>query len=118
MLTNSKINELVEETRAYLEKRIELLKLSFIEESSENFGAIMSAFIIAGVAMIFLIFLNFFIAVSLGTLWDSLALGYAAVTGFYFIALLVLIIFRKSFLKEPLQNSLIKKIFKHHGKGK
>jgi|SRR5690554_654723 len=112
MIDTEKINELVEETRAYLEAKIDLIRVNFIAQSTENLAAVLAAFIIGGFLLIFLIFLSLFVAIALSTLWSSEVLGYAAVAGFYLLLVVVLIIFRKSILEIPIQNKTIKKIFK------
>ncbi len=111
MVDYQKINELVDETRAYLEAKIELGKLQLIEVSSNHFSNVMSAFIIGGIALIFLITLSFFAGIALSDLLNNRTLGFGIVAGFYFLILLCLVIFRKKLLKNPIQNAAIKSFF-------
>lgn len=116
MINHKNVNELVEETRAYLEARIEYTKLHLVEESSDNFAKLMAAFIIGGIALIFMITLSFFIGIALSELWESHTLGFGVVAAFYLLLLLTLVIFRKQLLKLPLQNAAIKSYFNHENK--
>lgn len=111
MVDNQKLNELVEETRAYLEAKVELSKLQLIEVTSNHFSNVMSAFIIGGVALIFMIILSFFAGIALSDLFDNRTLGFGTVAGFYFLLFICLVIFRKKLLKSPIQNAAIKSFF-------
>jgi hypothetical protein len=113
MINQKQIQELADEAKAYVEAKVELVKMQFIEEGSENFARLMTFFIIGGVCLIFLIMLSFFVGMTLSVLWENYIAGFGVVAAFYFILLLVFIVFRKSALQKPLQNEAIKSIFKH-----
>lgn len=111
-----KINELVEETRAYLEARIQLSKLQFIEISSDQFSKVMAGFIIGGVALIFMISFSFFAGIALSELLNNQTAGFGIVAAFYFLLLVCLVIYRKKLLKQPIQDATIKSIFENEDK--
>lgn len=113
IVDNQKINELVEETRAYLEAKFELSKIQLIDASSNHFSNVMAAFIIGGLALIFMIVFSFFAGIALSDLLCSQTLGFGIVAAFYFLLLLCLIIFRKKLLKTPIQNAAIKSFFEN-----
>lgn len=111
MIDNQKLNELVDETRAYFEAKFKLSKLQLIETTSNHFSNMMAAFIIGGIALIFMIILSFFAGIALSDLLGNRTLGFGIVAGFYFLLFLCLLIFRKKLLKTPIQNAAIKSFF-------
>src|SRR5690606_10029822 len=95
MINKQQINELVDETRAYLEAKVTSLKISLVEKGSKSFATLMGAFIIGGVAIIFLFIFSFLLGIILSDVLDSQILGFGIVAAFYLLILIVAIIFRK-----------------------
>lgn len=116
MINRQEVNELIEESKDYLEARIDLIKLQLVEQSSDGFARLMAAFILAGFALLFLIAFSFFMGMTLSVLWENYIAGFGAVALFYLIILILLIVNRKKLLELPIQNIAIKIIFQDEKK--
>lgn len=113
MINKQQINELVDETRAYLETKIISLKINLIESGSKSFASLLTAFIIGGIAIIFLFIFSFLLGIILSEVLESQILGFGVVALFYFLLLIIALIFRRPLLERPVQNNIIKTIFQH-----
>ena len=103
------LSALETEIKDWVETRIKLLQLNVFEKT-----AIVSSFLVLGVIVINLLFLIFLFAfVALGFLlgkWvNSVAGGFAIISLFYLLILVVILIFRKSIFIN-LQNLLLKEL--------
>jgi hypothetical protein len=102
------LTSLFEKTEQYAKTNVELLRLKALDKSADvvsNMGANL-------VVILFLAFsavaLNIGIAFWLGDMLKSNYLGFFIVSGFYAVLALLFFLFRKSFIKKPLRNTLIK----------
>ncbi|MEQ8909768.1 MAG: phage holin family protein [Vicingaceae bacterium] len=112
MINRQEINELIDESKDYIEARLDLIKLKLAEQSSEAFSKLMAAFILAGFFLIFLIAFSFFMGMTLSVLWENYIAGFGAVALFYLIVFAILLFNRKKLLEVPIQNTAIRNIFK------
>jgi membrane protein implicated in regulation of membrane protease activity len=95
---------------SYLETKIQLLKLQAIDKSVGIIASILSKLILLIAVIFFLLFFNIGIALWIGSSLGKLYYGFFIVAGFYIIVGLLLYIFRKKLLKEPINNFLIKEL--------
>ncbi|MEQ8624502.1 MAG: phage holin family protein [Vicingaceae bacterium] len=113
MIETNNIQSIIEESKEYLETKVEEVKLQAAENLSEGIAETASQLIIGGIAILFLFFFSIFIAIYIGSFLDSYWYGFGIVSGFYFLLLILFGSFKKSFLKLPIQNSVIKHFFKN-----
>lgn len=101
--------ELFESAGDYLETRIDLLKLQAVSKSSEVTSSVVSSIVITIVSIFTLLFLSGGLGFWLGELWGSNAYGFLAVGGFYLLVTLLILAFKKTWLKAPISNMVITK---------
>ena len=105
------IEALWQKISSYLETKILLLKLQAIDKSSAIIASIVSKLILLLAVIFFLFLINIGIALWIGSLLGKLYYGFFILAGFYIIVALLLYVFRKKLLKEPINNFLIKELF-------
>lgn len=107
-----KIELLIEKAEQYGKTTLELLKLKSLDKTADVASNLVSWLVIAIVAVLFFFFLNIGVAFWLGGLMGNNAYGFLAVAGFYVVLLLFFLVFRKSLLKKPVNNSIVKQVLK------
>ena len=104
------LGSLLENANDYLETNVELIKLRAIDRTSD----ISSSFVSKMTILVFILhgvfILNMGLAFWIGELLGKIYLGFFIVAGFYTLIALILHLFRDSWLKEPLNSMIIKKL--------
>lgn len=111
MQDNSKLEELVESLKRYLNTNYELHKLEAIERSSVIGSGIVSGLLIGLVGLFFIFFISIAAGFGLSSLFSINFLGFAVVAGFYLVLGLVLVMNRKKFVQWPLRDKIIREVF-------
>ena len=106
------IESLFEKTGDYLETRIDLYKLKAVDTSSDMISSLVSKALVLFVFAIFVIIVNIGIALLLGEVLGKSYYGFFIVAGFYLITGLIFNAMRRKWFKEPIADSLIKKLLK------
>ena len=106
------IESLFEKTGDYLETRIDLYKLKAVDASSDIISSLASKLIVLLVFAIFVIAVNIGVALFLGDLLGRSYYGFFIIAGFYLLAGLLFNSMRRKWFKEPIADSLIKKLLK------
>jgi hypothetical protein len=101
---------LIQESKDYLETKMEWARLTAVKKSSDaisNLVYVMVRTIITGLAIAF-----FSIAMSIviGRQLNDYAFGFLIVGGFYLIVILIVFIQRKKWIKIPITNLIIHKL--------
>ena len=104
------IEELIEKGEQYGKTTIELLKLKTIDKSADVASNMVSWLIVVIFAVLFFLVFNIGIALWLGELMGKSYYGFFVVSGFYAFLTILFTIFRKQFIKEPLNNSIISQV--------
>ncbi|HRH48186.1 MAG TPA: hypothetical protein PLP23_05530 [Panacibacter sp.] len=94
----------------YFETRIDLLKLKGIDKSSDAFSLLAYRLIMLLIFFTVLVFFGVGLALLTGDALGKTAYGFFVVGGLYSITGMVLYLFRKQWIKEPLSNLFIKKM--------
>lgn len=104
------INEFVEAIADYLQIKLELVKLNFIEELSEIISKLISLFLILVVFLFFLGFISTALANYLNGILESTFWGHAIVAGFYLLVLFFFFyLFKSGKLKEKIATQIAEK---------
>ena len=106
------IGSLLENIGAYIDTRIELMKLKAIDKASKAISSIISVLLISIILIFSISILNIGLSIWIGTLLGGTAYGFFAVGGFYLLVGILLIAFKSKWLKVPLANIIIKSILK------
>lgn len=103
----SQLNELRTETTAYVNVRLEVLKLTIYEKSAKLTSAFASSMVMAFVGFFFILFVFLAAANWIGEMMNSLAAGYGIVALFYLVLLLVFMALRKNYFEKPIIDKVI-----------
>ncbi len=104
------IGSFIESAGAYLETRVELLKLQVVSKSTGVVSSLVSTIIISVLIVFGLSILNIGLSIWIGTLLGELWLGFIVVGGFYILLALLFVAFKDKLVKRPLTDILIKKL--------
>jgi hypothetical protein len=102
---------LKEDISEYIEVRLEQIKLNLAEISSRIVSNALTAIVFTGLAILILLFLSFAAALFIGSLLNSIHLGFLCVAGFYFMLLITFFLFRKYLIDGPVIRSVISMFF-------
>ena len=100
------ISELRQLITEYFDARLKLIKLETFEKIAKVTAVLFSSLVVALLGFFLLFFLSMSLGFYLGKVFESMALGFLAVTGLYLI-LFVLVLFMK---KDLMENFLIERI--------
>lgn len=117
MIETNNVQAIIEESKEYLETKVEEVKLQAAENLSEGIAETASQLIIGALAILFLFFFSIFMAIYIGSFLDSYWYGFGIVSGFYLFLLILFGGLKKSILKLPIQNKVIKHFFKDSENG-
>ncbi len=106
-----KIDSIIENLTGLLEARLELAKIEIKEEVAKIGARIIAAVVFAFLGVMIVIFFSFWMATYINSLLDSLWAGYAIVSGFYFVILILLILFKAHVvLQGKIEDALIQNV--------
>ena len=104
------------ETLAYaedfLETKIELFKLGMVDKGTRIGADVISGYVVAKIAATAMLFLSLALAIWLGQVVDSVALGFVIVGGTYLLFAVALFALRRRLLAGPILKTLISASFK------
>jgi len=104
--------KILEKIENYILSRLLLLKLEVTDKVSKFISIIVISLVFASLAILFLFFFSITSALFLGDLLGNIKYGFATVSLFYLLVLLIVIIFRKSIIQKPILNWTVKYLFR------
>jgi len=104
------IESLIEKGEQYGKTTLELLKLKTLDKSADVVSNLVSWLIVLIFAVLFFLILNIGVALWLGELLGKSYYGYFVVSGFYALLAILFGIFRKQWIKNPVNNSIITQV--------
>ena len=104
------IERLYEKAESYTKTSFELVKLRAIDKTSEIISSLAVVISIAFIIAMFSLFLNIGIAIWIGNELNDMASGFLIVSGFYMIAGIAVYMFRKNWIKGPIDNLIVGKL--------
>jgi len=112
MNTTDSIRTLIDQSKDYLETKIELTKLKTIDKSADVLSSVVVMVTIIFLGSLFIIFISIAAALMLGNMLGSAHYGFLIVGGFYALLLLLIYLQRDRWIKVPIANGLISKMLK------
>jgi predicted membrane channel-forming protein YqfA (hemolysin III family) len=106
------IGTLYNTAEQYSKTSLELIKLNVIDKSSDVISSLAVIVSLSLILAVFSLFFNIGIALLLGKAFESYAMGFFIVSGFYLLIAIVVYIFRKSLIKIPIDTIVVKKLMK------
>jgi hypothetical protein len=112
MYTTDSIKSLIDQSKDYLETKIELTKLKTIDRSADILSSVIVIVTMIFLGSLFIIFISIALALLLGNWLGAVYYGFLIVGGFYALLLLLIYIQREKWIKAPIANGLISKMLK------
>lgn len=100
------IETLFNKVEDYSKTSIELLKLNTIDKTADLVSTLLTQMILFVVSMVFILLCSIGVAFWLGTYFDSIAIGFFIVGGFYLVVTLLFFSIRKG-IKAPIRQLII-----------
>lgn len=110
--TSEALNQLIIDSKKYLDNRLELVKLEFAEKLSALLCSFFSIMIVGFMISIFAIFLGISLVLFFSSVFNSLALAYLTVGFLYLIIGLFLFAKRETLFRRPLMNYILSHFLK------
>ena len=112
MENKTDIENLVSQAGDYLNTRLELLKLKTVDKTSEIISSVVSKLALILFFVIFTLILSMGAAFWIGDILGKTYYGFLIIAGFYLVVGIILYTCRRSWIKAPIANVLIRKILK------
>ncbi len=106
------IGKLYDKAEQYSRTSLELIKLNAIDKSSDVISSLAVVVSLTLILAVFTLFVNIGIALLIGNALNDYALGFFIVSGFYLLIAIVVYFFRKSIIKNPIDNIVVGKLMK------
>jgi hypothetical protein len=106
------VEVLLERAQTYTRTSIQLFKLKATAKLAEVVSDITANLVILVIIILFFVNLNIGLALLLGALFGKYWLGFVLVSGGYAIIGFVVYLFRESWIKQPVSNSIITQLLK------
>lgn len=106
------IEDLFEKTEAYIKTNIELAKAKAAGKLGDIAGSIVTQLAVALFGYLFLLMLSVGAAIWIGDLLNGIYLGFMIMAGFYALLTLLVIVFKKSLIKNPIGNAILTQFMK------
>lgn len=107
----AKIEELINQLKAYADTRIALAKLEAARKTSQVLSSAIAFILVALVFFLFMLMISIAGAWALGDWFGSMPLGFLVVAVIYLIICLIIWASREKFLRVPIMNSMIRQLF-------
>ena len=108
----TKVEELADNLKEYVNTRIDAVKLNAAERSSSIIANIVAGLIVLAVFMLFFLFCSIALAFGLGEWIGKTWAGFLIVAGLYLIIGIVVWTARVKIIQLPVMNALIKQLFR------
>ena len=112
MNTTESIKTLIDQSKDFLETKIELTKLKAIDKSADVLSTAIVMVAIIFLGSLFVIFISIAAALMLGNWLGSVHYGFLIVGAFYGLLLLLIFLKKNKWIKSPIANGLINKMLK------
>ena len=110
MSATDSLKMLVDQSKEYLETKIELTKLKTIDKSADVLSTIVAMFSMILVGFLLILFICVALALYLGKMLGDYYYGFLIMGGFFALLLLIIYVQRKRWIKNPIANGLINKM--------
>lgn len=108
---NESTENIFQHTSEYIDARWKLEVLKASEKAAKGIADLTTTLIFTFIFMIVLIFMSLSVAWGLGQLFNSMALGFFGVGVFYVLVGILLWFVKDQYLKLPLINTFLKKLY-------
>lgn len=110
--TATTIEMLFDKAEDYTKTTIELIKLSAVDKTADILSSLLSRLTVSIVFVMFVLLINIGISLWLGELLGKVYYGFFVVSSAYLLVAIALYIYKDKWLKIPISNFIIVKMFK------
>jgi hypothetical protein len=107
----SKIENLLSHLKEYADNRVTIVKLTIAEKVSRLVANVLAGIFVLFVFFFFIIFASITLAILLSMWIGKMYAGFLIVTGLYFLAGIIIWMFREKLLRLPIMNAMINQLF-------
>lgn len=111
-MADAKTEDLFTNIKEYITLQMNILKLQLIDKIATLGSNLITALLIAFVALMTLILISITAALYFGELLNSNTLGFLIVASFYGLITVIFTLFRKKLIRNPLRDKLIHEFLK------
>ena len=109
MEEQTKIEELSDKLKSYIDTRYELVVLNTSDKVS-NIGSQLIAYVILGIlVMLFVVLLSIALSLYISSIYGNSFIGFFAVAGIYFISSILFLLFKKQ-ISTSFRNRIIQEV--------
>lgn len=106
------MEELANQTKEYINLRVDMLKLKTAEKSSGIIAAFIAITVVAMIFLVFLLFISIALAYQLSAWLNWLPGGFLIVGGIYLVAGIIIWVGREKLIRMPVMNQILAQLFK------
>lgn len=106
------VEMLVEKVEQYARTSLELYKLKAIDKGTDVFSSLVSRVVIIIIIALFFLLVTLGLCFYLGEVLGKVYYGFFTVAGIYAVVGIIMIIFRKKWLDDTLNDYIVRQIFK------
>jgi hypothetical protein len=106
------VEMLIEKIEQYAKTSVELYKLKAIDKGTDVFSSFISRVVIITIVALFFLLITIGLCLYIGEILGKNYYGFFAVAGMYAVVAIILIIFRKRWLDDTLNDYMVRQIFK------
>ncbi len=106
------IESLIERATDYGQTSIELAKLKALDQTTQVMSSFLSNAVVLIIISLFVLFLNFGLAIWIGHILGEIYYGFFAVAGFYGMTAILVYLFMRKWIKRTVGNTFIKQVLK------
>jgi hypothetical protein len=104
----STTGETIEYARQYIQQQVDYLRLETARRIALTTSSLITTSVIAVLLLMVVIFLSIALGFYLGVLFNSYALAFLVIAGFYFLVTVFVIYFKEKIITNPVLNIVIK----------
>lgn len=104
-------NDIRKDVLEYIDIKLDLIRLHTTENLSRIFSNIATMAVIGYLLFLIVIFLSFSAGFYLGSLLNSIELGFLCMAGLYIILLILFLLFRKKIIERPVIKAMVRLFF-------
>ncbi|MCG2610007.1 hypothetical protein LZZ90_00630 [Flavobacterium sp. SM15] len=110
------VEKLIENTETYIKTTVELYHYNIIYKSADIVSALAIKLVVIIAVALFSFLINTGIALWIGEQLNRTYYGFFIVATFYLLALILIYVFRKNWIKKPVSNFIINQLLKNSQK--
>ncbi|MDP3461496.1 MAG: phage holin family protein [Bacteroidales bacterium] len=115
MIFTEKFEVIVSDLKAYLNTRLQLIRLETTSKITEIGSELFTSVFLGLIGFLFILFFSLTAGFYLADYFQKYYVGFGIVAGFYFLVGLILYVFRKKVFLTPIRKRIIRKILNNKG---